>query len=49
MTGSIKRFCQKRRKVVYEQICNNYEEEDRFSSAFEAFGHKMRQKIENVS
>ncbi len=46
MTGSIKRFCQKRRKIVYENITQNTEEEERFSAHIEAFGHKMRQKIE---
>ena len=49
MTGSIKSFCQKRRKVVYESINKDTEEEERFSAHIEAFGHKMRAKVETVS
>ena len=33
MTGSIKSFCQKRRKVVYESINKDTEEEERFVAA----------------
>ena len=49
MTVSIKSFCQKRRKVVYESINKDTEEEERFSAHIEAFGHKMRAKVETVS
>ena len=53
VTGSIKSFCQKRRRVVYESITNSKnpveEEEERFSAHIEAFGHKMRAKVETVS
>ena len=34
---------------MYESIVDNPEEESRYSDYRDAFGHKMKQKVENVS
>jgi len=49
LSASFKKFTQKRRKQIYEKLCNNPVEEDRFNAFMEAFGNKFKSKIESVS